>query len=88
MPKDPTGEETSVFEQVQAVFRKELGLPGLELSLAHTPADIPKWDSLRSMMILRKLEKHFNVRVGVEKAMSIKSVGDLVAALQEKLDHA
>lgn len=82
-----TSEKSSVFNEVQTVFRSELKLPALELSPAHTPADIPKWDSLRSMVILRKLEKHFNVRIGVERAVSIKSVGDLVAALEEKLNH-
>lgn len=86
MPNDAKTDALSVFEQVQAVFRSELKLPDLELSPVHTPADIPKWDSLRSMMILRKLEKHFNVRVGVEKAVGIKSVGELVAALEEKLN--
>ena len=87
MTDDETANRSLVFDQVQTVFRNELKLPSLELSPAHTPADIPKWDSLRSMMILRKLEKHFNVRIGVEKAVSIKSVGDLVAALEEKVNH-
>lgn len=77
--------DQDLLAQVQEVFRKELRLPDLVIQATDTPADIPKWDSLRSMMILRKLENRFNVRVGVEKAVGIKCVGDLLAALAEKI---
>lgn len=76
-----------LLEAVQQVFRAELKLPELVLSPSHTPADIAKWDSLRSMMILRKLETRFNVRIGVERAVGIRSVGDLLVALKEKMSH-
>ena len=79
--------ERELLETVQEVFRQEPKLPGLLLRPTDTPADIAKWDSLRSMMILRKLETRFNVRIGVEKAVGIRSVGDLLAALQERMDH-
>jgi acyl carrier protein len=80
-------ERENLLAEVQDVFRKELKLPDLVIKPSDTPADIAKWDSLRSMMILRKLETRFNVRIGVEKAMSIRSVGDLMAALNERMAH-
>lgn len=76
-----------MLAEVQDVFRKELKLPDLVLRTSDTPADIPQWDSLRSMMILRKLETRFNVRIGVEKAVGIRSIGELVSALEEKSAH-
>ena len=79
--------EQDLLDAVQEVFRQELKLPGLLLRPSDTPADIAKWESLRSMMILRKLETRFNVRIGVEKAVGIRSVGDLMAALKERMGH-
>lgn len=80
-------EQEQLLAEVQEVFRKELRSPDLVITPSDTPADIVKWDSLRSMMILRKLETRFNVRIGVEKAMGIRSVGDLMAALKERMAH-
>lgn len=84
---DGPHEGQQLLHAVQEVFRQELKLPDLVLRPQDTPADIAKWDSLRSMMILRKLETRFNVRIGVERAVGIRSVGDLLTALAEKINH-
>ena len=51
---------------------------------ATSPDDIPKWDSLRHIALIRELETAFSIRLSMDEMMEIRSVGDIENVLQRR----
>ena len=47
--------------------------------------DIPTWDSLRHVLIISELEKHFNISFEPEIIMDMEDVSDIVAFVEERI---
>jgi acyl carrier protein len=50
--------------------------------------DIPGWDSFKNVEILLACENKFNIRFRSKEIDSMRTVGDLVAAIELKLANA
>lgn len=46
-----------------------------------SPDDVPRWDSLQHIALIRALETTFSVRLSMDEMMEIRSVGDIEAVL-------
>lgn len=63
------------------VFKKEI-----ELNEATTASDVDAWDSLNHIILIKAIEDHFQIEFDLFDMIDMKSVGDMVRAIQTKLD--
>ncbi|HRN83580.1 MAG TPA: acyl carrier protein [Hyphomicrobium sp.] len=47
------------------------------LARGTSPDDVPRWDSLQHIALIRALETTFRVRLSMDEMMEIRSVGDI-----------
>lgn len=59
----------------------------VEISLSDqmSPADIEEWDSLMQISILAAVQDEFDVSFEIDEIVAMKNVGDIVAAIREKI---
>jgi acyl carrier protein len=65
---------------VAGIFKKDK----MDLTMETVAADVDGWDSLRHMMIIDKIEKHFSVKFKLMEVMNFKNMGDIVACVAKK----
>ena len=57
----------------------------ISLSDQMSPADIEEWDSLMQISILAAVQDEFDVSFEIDEIVAMKNVGDIVAAIREKI---
>lgn len=82
----PSRTETgsAVFAGLTDIFRTLLRDPTLELSLRDTPDEIPAWDSMLHIALIVEAECRFRVQFHTAEIESLRSVGELVRAIEGK----
>ena len=70
-----------VLDQFRIVFKD----PSLTLQSDMSTGDCPGWDSFKNIEILLACENKFNIRFRSKEIDALKTVGDLVAAIELKL---
>ena len=70
-------------KKVREILSKQLGVDVNKISMDTNIATDLGADSLDLVEILMSIEDEFNVQVSDEAATSIKTVGDLVKAIEE-----
>ena len=50
-----------------------------------TANDVDGWDSLSHTLMIVETEKHFKIRFKLKELLSFRNVGDMVTAIQSKL---
>lgn len=48
-------------------------------------SDIDKWDSLAQLNILGDIEDEFNVHFSLDETMSLKTIGELIITIENKI---
>ena len=71
----------AVFEKVQSIIVEELGKDPEEVQLTTTFEDLDA-DSLDLFQVISEIEDEFDIQIESEEGM--KTVGDLVAYVEEK----
>ena len=71
-------------DQVRKVFREVFEDSELLVTDQTLAVDIPNWDSLTHISLIIGLEGEFGIEFSTEEVISMTSVGDLFAVLQNK----
>jgi acyl carrier protein len=72
------------FEEIRRIVAKHLNVPAESVTLDSTPSDLPGWDSLRHVIIVMELEHAFGIRFELEEIPMLKSIGQIVLAVQQR----
>ena len=76
-----------ILKQVNAVFIDILDNDSIKLTPNTTAKDIEEWDSLSHIQIIVNLEKHFKVKFTTPEIQNLKNVGEMVGAIEKKLEQ-
>lgn len=72
------------IELLTEVFREVLEAPDLELQPMLSAADIETWDSFNHINLILAIESRFEIEFTTEEIGELRTVDDLVGALQHK----
>jgi acyl carrier protein len=78
----------SVLAGLQPIFEDILDEPGIEITRDSNALNTPNWDSLAHIEILETVQRRFKVKFGLTELQRLKTVGDLVDLVLEKLQSA
>lgn len=74
-----------ILEALNGIFRHGLKNESLNLTETTTAHDVDGWDSLTNMLLISEVEKAFGVRFNFREIVKMKNVGDLCAAIANKM---
>lgn len=72
---------SSQLAKLQQIFRDELDNDSLIITASATPEQIAGWDSLANIRIVAAIENEFGFQFNIDQIESVKSVTDLLAAI-------
>lgn len=73
-----------IVKKLEEIF-SDLFDEEISLSDQMSPADIDEWDSLMQISILAAVQDEFDVSFEIDEIVAMKNVGDIVAAIREKI---
>ena len=73
-----------IVKKLEEIF-SDLFDEEFSLSDQMSPADIEEWDSLMQISILAAVQDEFDVSFEIDEIVAMKNVGDIVAAIREKI---
>jgi acyl carrier protein len=76
---------TDIIAEVNEIFKKVFGSDDINIGMETTANDIEQWDSLNHTLMITEAERHFKIRFKLKELLSFKNVGDMVMAIQSKL---
>ena len=74
-----------ILTELTDLFREIFVDDEIVLTAATTAADLPGWDSMKHIEIIIAIEQKYGVRFSSRQVEGLRSVGDLVAAIDQKL---
>ena len=74
-----------ILEALNGIIRHVLKNESLNLTATTTAHDVDGWDSLPTMLLISEVEKAFGVRFNFREIVKMKNVGDLCAAIANKM---
>lgn len=74
----------SVFDKLQPIFIKVLGVPNSEVTLDSSRDQFTAWDSWAHLDLVMELEAQFNCSLTMEETAGVSSVRDLVVLITRK----
>jgi acyl carrier protein len=77
----PVLNSTDVLSRLQTIFRDELDIADLEISINTTPEQIDGWDSLATIRIVAAVEREFDCQFEAAQIEEIHSVADIVSVI-------
>jgi len=69
-------------KQVYQIIREVLKVG--EIGALSSPENIENWDSLNHATIIDKVEKQFNIKIGLMEMLDVETAKDLVALVESK----
>jgi len=81
-------EKISAAQGVLEIFQSAFNSPSLKINPQMVTGDIKDWDSFKNVEILLACEARFGIRFRSKEIDAIRSVGDLIAACELKLNAA
>ena len=78
-------DEVEIFTKLTPIFQDVLDNDSIELSRSLTAGEVDEWDSLSHVRLIVAVERAFHVRFQSMEVADLKSVGDMVDLLQQKL---
>lgn len=74
-------DQAATLCRLQQIFRDELDSDDLVITKESTPDSVDGWDSLANIRIVAAIERKFGMEFDVDQIEAIKSVGDLLHAI-------
>lgn len=78
-------ERNEILEKLTAIFRTTFNDSELVLNDEMNAGDVENWDSLTNMLMISEVESQFGIRFKLKELNQLKSVGNIVAVLGDKL---
>lgn len=76
--------QARILEEVTTLLRNIFALEDLAVTPATTAAEVPGWDSIKQIEIIVAAEEKYGIRMKAREVDGLRSVGDLVALIDEK----
>ncbi len=70
------------IEKLQNVFQDVFDDPSIRLVPEFAPASYPDWDSVATVRLVLSIESAFDTRFSTDQVANIKSVKDILSALE------
>jgi acyl carrier protein len=64
-------------EKLYEIISKVMSVPVSEINDQSGPANIKKWDSFNTLVLIDELESQFNVQLTMEEAIDLQTVADV-----------
>lgn len=77
--------KNEILEKLTVIFRATFNDSELVLNDEMNAGDVENWDSLTHMLMISEVESQFGTRFKLKELNQLKSVGDIVGVLEEKL---
>ena len=74
-----------ILTKLQEIFRDIFDDETIILTNETTKDDLGDWDSLAQINLIVEIRKEFKVEVSMEEVGNLKSVGEIVKKIEEKL---
>ena len=74
-----------IIQQLTPIFRNIMDNDDIVISSSTTAEDIEEWDSLTHIQLIVAIERHFKIRFNSNEINSFKNIGEMSAAIQNKL---
>lgn len=74
-----------INEKLTAIFHAVFSDNTLVLTESMSAADVENWDSLTNMMMISEDESQFGIRFRLKELNQLKTVGDILNILEEKM---
>ena len=65
------------------IIAKVLEVSVTDVELDTEIGDLPEWDSLHHLMIVKALEREFNIKFSMEDLSDLEDVSDIIALVKE-----
>ena len=75
----------AILAQISRIARSAFQDPLLELTYETTSDDVPGWDSMNHITLVVEIETHFDIQFPMAEIEELKSVAELIEAIEEKL---
>jgi acyl carrier protein len=76
--------QTRIFEEVATLMRDIFARDDIVVAPSTTAADVAGWDSIKQIEIVVAVEEKYGIRMKAREVDSMRSVGDLVALIDQK----
>lgn len=73
-----------ILAQVTKVIRDVVDDESIAISSATTAKDVPGWDSLAHVQLVRAVEKLFKIRFTTQEINDFANVGDMCRAIEKR----
>lgn len=77
--------KNEIVEKLTEIFRTTFNDQELVLNDNMNAGDVETWDSLTHMLMVSEVESQFGIRFKLKELNHLKTVGDIVSILEEKL---
>jgi acyl carrier protein len=77
-----------LFTEINKISAKVFKKPNLRLKITDSPIDMDGWDSLTHVILITAIEDHFSIEFSFRDLASIKTVGDLVNIVENKINNS
>jgi acyl carrier protein len=75
-----------IYERLNEVFRDVFDRDDITVSDETTAADVEGWDSLIHITLMDAVEEEFDIRFDMKTVVKMKNVGELVSAIEDKIN--
>lgn len=76
--------EDNTLNEIQQVFQQVFEDSSLQISQETGVDDIDEWDSLKNVILIDALEKHFNIKFDIDEIMEFSTVGAIYNSIKAK----
>jgi acyl carrier protein len=71
--------------RIEVIFRRVFKNPNLTIRPEFTAKDVKGWDSLHHMSLIVEIEKEFSIKFQAGDVIRLRTVGDLIRVVHEKM---
>jgi acyl carrier protein len=74
-----------VADAVIGLIGRTFGIDTGTISRQTQAADVDGWDSLSHAVLLSSIERHFGIRLDLERVLDVENVGELIDCVEVQL---
>ncbi len=78
-------DKNATFHDLEKLFREVFNSPELTIEFNTSAKDIHEWDSLNHVLLISKIENHFNLKFELTDIIGFNNVGDILTSINTKL---
>lgn len=72
-----------MVDKIKEIMAEVLGVPVAQITEDLAVGDIPQWDSLRHLTIMKRLEAAFDIKISPEATAEFEDVSDIMSTVEE-----